>query len=41
MADVHFYGEGYCGDCGETWELEPVPDGTLLSSEHECPNEED
>ncbi|GAB2884973.1 hypothetical protein GCM10022245_20460 [Streptomyces mayteni] len=36
MADVSFYGHGYCGDCDETWEFEPVPDGTILESDHEC-----
>lgn len=36
MADVSFYGEGHCGDCGETWEFEPVEDGTTLQSDHEC-----
>ena len=39
MADVCFYGEFHCGDCGATWEFEPVEDGTLLWSEHECPPE--
>lgn len=36
MAAVSFYGEGHCGDCGETWEFGPVADGTMLESEHEC-----
>ncbi|GAA2770438.1 hypothetical protein [Streptomyces showdoensis] len=36
MADVCFYGDFHCGDCDVTWAFEPVEDGTLLWSHHEC-----
>ncbi|MFI2078662.1 hypothetical protein [Streptomyces triculaminicus] len=41
MSTVSFYGSGHCGDCDSTWDSEPVPDGTVLESDHECPEATD
>ncbi|MFD7615811.1 hypothetical protein [Streptomyces sp. NPDC059802] len=40
MSDVNFYGEAHCGDCGETWEFEPMENGSLVDLDHDCPNDE-
>ncbi|MFD7980239.1 hypothetical protein [Streptomyces sp. NPDC059071] len=37
MADVSITATFHCSDCETTWESDPLEDGSLIWSRHECP----
>lgn len=36
MAQISFYGQAHCGDCGATWVVEPMDEGDTFYSDHKC-----